>query len=111
MPSGNKIKEKIEIDDFLEIIKEYSKEQIECTHHTFFRLSEKQRKIFTCETVKEYLFHETPFLVGVQENRNYAIFYKYKKKKFIRIIADMRNMRKINIVTFYLIEEYQIPRI
>ena len=111
MPSGNKVKEKIEIDHFLETLKDYSKEDIICTNHTFFRLSEKQRKIFTCETIKEHLFHETPFLAGIQENGNHAIFYKYKKKKFLRIVADIQNMRKINIVTFYLIEEHQIPRI
>ena len=72
-----------------EIIKEYSKDRIKCTDHTFFRLNEKQRKIFNCETVKEYLFYETPILVGIQENGNYAIFYKYKKKKFLRIILDI----------------------
>ncbi len=45
MPAGNKIIKWIEIKEFLERIREYSKEQVECTNHTFFRLSEKQRKI------------------------------------------------------------------
>ena len=111
MVYGNRINKKIEVEEFLETIKEYSKEQIECTNHVFFRLSEKQRENFTCETIKEYLFHKTPFLVGVQENGNYAIFYRYKKKKFLRIIADITIIRKINIVTFYLIDESQIPKI
>ena len=111
MVYGNRITKKIDVDEFLDIIKEYSKDQIECSHHTFIRLSEEQREIFNCETVIEYLFHETPILVGIQENGNYAIFYKYKKKKFLRIILDIDLMRKINIVTFYFLEDNQIPKI
>lgn len=110
MVYGNKIKKRINVKEFLDIISEYTKDQIECTEHTFFRLDEKERKIFTCDTLKEYLFHETPILVGIQYNGNYAVFYKFKNK-FLRIILDILIARKINIVTFYLIEEYQIPRI
>lgn len=55
--------------------------------------------------------YESPFLVGIQENGNYAVFYKYKKNKFLRIIIDIREIRKVNIVTFYFIEEWQIPKI
>ena len=34
-----------------------------------------------------------------------------QKNKFLRISINIIIARKINIVTFYLIEEYQIPRI
>ncbi len=44
MLAGNKIIKRVEIKEFLEQIREYSKEQIKCTNHTFFRLSEKQEK-------------------------------------------------------------------
>lgn len=110
MSAGNKIIKRIEIKEFLEQIREYSKEQIECTNHTFFRLSEEQRKIYTCEKLREYLFYEEPFLVGLQNNGNYAVFYKHEKNKFMRMIIDM-NIRKVNIVTFYFVEQKQIPRI
>ena len=110
MPVGNKIINRVEIKEFLYRIREYSKEQIECTNHTFFRLSEEQRVVYTCEKLRGYLFYEEPFLVGLQNNGNYAVFYKHEKSKFMRMIVDM-NIQKINIVTFYFIEQKQIPRI
>jgi len=106
---GNKIKKKVEVKEFLKFLKEYESEQIECTHHTFFRLSEKQRKIYTCKELRKILTQEVPFLVGFQYNENYAVFYKYKGKNLKMIVAF--NDRKIKIVTFYFIEEWQIPKI
>ena len=50
-----RIKTKIEVKDFMSLIKEYKKEQIECTSHTFFRLSTAQRKIYTCEELTKIL--------------------------------------------------------
>jgi len=109
MFNNKKIKKRVDINEFVKFIKEYKKEQIECTDHTFFRLSQKQREIFTCEELKKILFDEKPFLVGIQHNENYAVFYKYKNKN-IRIILGI-NSQKINIVTFYYIEQWQIPKI
>ena len=109
MFNNTKIKKRVEINEFAKFIKEYKKEHIECTDHTFVRLSQKQREIFTCEELKRILFNEKPFLVGIQHNENYAVFYKYKNKN-LRIILGM-NSQKINIVTFYYIEQWQIPKI
>ncbi len=109
MVYGNKIVKKVAVEDFLEIMKEYSKDQIVCTNHTFIRLSEKQKKEFTCELLQEYLFHEIPIQVGIQDNNNYAVYYKYKDT-FMRLILDIVVARKINIVTFYL-PEGELPRI
>jgi hypothetical protein len=109
MFDGTKIKKKVQIQDFLKFIEDYEKEQIECSPHTFFRLSEKQRKIFTCKELKKIIIKEKPFLVGAQYNKNYAIFYKYQNRN-LKIIIDL-NYRKIKIVTFYFIEEWQIPKI
>ena len=106
---GNKIKKKVEVKEFLKFLKEYGSEQIECTHHTFFRLSEKQRKIFTCEQLKEIITTKRPFLVGIQHNQNYALFYKHQNKN-LKIIVNFSD-RKVKIVTFYFIEEWQIPKI
>jgi len=55
------------------------------------------------------LLQEKPFLVGFQYNENYAVFYKYRGKNFKMIVAF--NDRKIKIVTFYFIEEWQIPKL
>ncbi|MBM3234609.1 hypothetical protein FJZ19_05965 [Candidatus Pacearchaeota archaeon] len=65
MFEDTKIKEKMEIDNFLSLISKYSKEQIECTSHTFFRLSEKQRKIFNHAELIKILLSSKPFLVGI----------------------------------------------
>jgi len=104
-----KIKKKVKIEEFLDFLKDYKPEQIECTHHTFFRLSEKQRKIYTCDELRRILAKEKPFLIGIQYNGNYAVFYKYNNKK-LKMIINLDN-RKIKIVTFYFIEEWQIPKI
>ena len=104
-----KIEKKVDIEEFIGFIKEHDKKQIECTEHTFFRLSEKQRKIYTCDELRRILIKEKPFLAGFQHNKNYAVFYKYQNKN-LKIIVDIDN-RKVKIVTFYFIEEWQIPNI
>ncbi len=109
MLSKTKIKKKVDAEEFLDFVKEYKIENIECTSHTFFRLSEKQRKIYTCNELKKILTQEKPFLVGVQYNENYAVFCKYNNKNLKMIIS--LGSRKIKIVTFYFIEEWQIPKI
>ena len=107
MAYGNLIVKKIEINEFLERIRDYKSEHIECTDHTFFRFSEKQRKIFKCEKLKDFILNEEPMFVGLQGNGNYAVFYKYEKKT-MRMILDLQYQR-INIVSFYFIN--QIPRV
>ena len=109
MFEGTKIKEKVKIEEYLKLINNYKESQIECTDHTFFRLSQKQRAIFTCSELKRILIQDKPFLVGTQFNKNYATFYRRENKTF-KIILRIDN-RKINIVTFYFIEEWQIPKI
>ena len=109
MFEDTKIKKSVEINEFVGFIKQYGKKQIECTPHTFFRLSEKQRKIYTCEGLREILINETPFLVGFQYNKNYAVFYKYNNKN-LKMIVTLSN-RKVKIVTFYFIGEWQVPKI
>ena len=65
MSSDAMIKKRVEIEDFLVLIKKYRDYQIECTSHTFFRLSEKQREIFTCEELRKILLTKKPFLAGI----------------------------------------------
>ena len=104
-----KIKEKVPVDLFVERIKKIKSGNIECTKHTFFRLSEKQREIYNSGELESILRKETPFLVGIQYNECYAVFYKYKNK-ILKVILVFTST-KINIVTFFIIKEEQIPRI
>ena len=52
---------------------------------------------------------DTPFLAGIQYNDNYAVFYKHNNKN-LRIMLVIEP-RKVKIVTFYYILEWQIPKI
>lgn len=93
----------------MDFVKDYKSEQIVGTTHTFARLNEPQRKIYTIDELREVINKEKPFLVGVQGNQNYAVFYNYKDK-ILKVILGFDN-RKINIVTFYFINEWQIPKL
>ncbi len=99
-----------DIEIFLQRIENIEYSRIECTSHTLFRLSEKQRKIFTCEELKQRLKFGTPLKVGVQYNGNYAIYYKHKEKALATKIIIRFAPASINIVTFYNIHINQIPK-
>ncbi|MEA3514387.1 MAG: hypothetical protein U9R34_02845 [Nanoarchaeota archaeon] len=77
MIKGHRIERKIEIEDYLAIINNLNEEKIKTTKHTFFRLKEKERKIFKEKVIREFILREIPKLVGIQYNRLYAVFYKY----------------------------------
>jgi len=109
MFNNTEIEKKIGVRKFIKLVQSYSLEQIECTDHVFFRLSQKQKKIFTCNELKKVLLNKKPFIAGIQYNNNYAVFYKYKNKN-LKIILKI-DKQKIHIVTFYFIEEWQIPKI
>ena len=109
MVYGHRIKEKKEIEDFIAIIKRYGKDQIQTTSHTFFHFSKKQKEIFSESWIKEIIFDEKPFLVGIQYNKNWAVFYEYKED-VLKVVLDII-MDKIYIVTFYVIDKSQIPEI
>lgn len=109
MIQGHRIAKKIDVQDFLGKIRGVSEKDIETTGHTFFRLAEKQRKIFKEKIIKEIVLSQDPFLVGIQYNGNYAAFYAYDKD-VLKIILDIQHA-KINIVTFYIVDQKQIPKL
>ena len=109
MVIGHKIKKKVEVNTFLEMIQEFEEKDIRISPHSFFRFNEKQRETYNQKFISEILLHETPFLVGIQNNGLWALFYKYKKEIW-RIIVDFQ-IDKIYIVTFYKINREQIPKI
>lgn len=108
MVKGHRIERAVKVSTFLEMMKDYSKNQINCTHHTFFRLSEKQRELFKCDSIRDILLGEEPVLVGIQYNGCHTAFYKYENKRFIRVIIEL-TLDKIDVVTFYVVEENQLP--
>ena len=109
MLDPNKIKRKIPVNDFIMLIRKYSLESIEDSGHAFKRLSQRQRELFTIEEVSKILLKDHPFLVGIQANDNYAVFYKYQGKN-LRVIIKLES-QKAKIVTFYNILEWQVPKI
>ncbi|MBI3412537.1 MAG: hypothetical protein HY051_00460 [Candidatus Aenigmarchaeota archaeon] len=109
MERRHRIEKFEDVASFKERVKYYNETDIECTSHTFFRLSEKQRKIFTCYKIAEFLLYKTPAKVGVQYNQNYAVFYDYKERRILKVVIRLMP-NKINIVTFYILDSRQLPR-
>ncbi len=105
MIKEHRIKSKLKVSRFLDKIEKYGKENIESTAHTFFRLSEKQRKIYTENELKRILVNCRPLEVWVQNNDNLAVIYNYNKK-YLRILLDLTS-HKIYIVTFYILNKQQ----
>ena len=56
----------------------------------------------------DILLHQVPVLVGLQHNGCHAAFYEHKKPRIIRIMVDMKADR-LEVVTFYMIDERQMP--
>ena len=110
MLEGHKIKKKLEPEKFLEEIKKLKPEQIIITEHTFFRLAEKQRKVYKDRIIKEFLFEKVPILVGIQHNDNYSVYYSYNELEALKIILGMYP-DKVYVVTFYITNKNQIPKI
>ena len=48
-------------------------------------------------------------MVGIQYNNNYAIFYQHEKN-VLKIIIELQPL-KINVITFFIINANQIPRL
>ncbi len=98
--NGHRIEKFEDVEVFLQRIANIEDSEIECTGHTLFRLSENQRKIFTCKELKNIVRFETPLKVGIQYNGKMLV---------IKIIMHV-SPGSINIVTFYNIPISQIPR-
>ncbi len=95
MLDPNKIKRKIPVNDFITLIRKYSSESIEDSGHAFRRLSQRQRELFTIEEVRKILLKDHPFLVGIQENDNHAVFYKHQGKN-LRMIIKLESQKVKN---------------
>lgn len=106
---GFRIAEFEDIGTFRGRMKNFDAHNIECTDHTFFRLSEKQRKEFTCDALKSFLLNDIPLKVGIQVNGNYAVYYKYPENRILKIVMAF-HAALIRIVTFKILDKNQLPR-
>ena len=101
-----RIIKEIEYFEFKELIDRF-KGRIKVSLHAYFRLNEMQRKVYKDWSLIELLTEEKPEFIGIQKNKNYALFLS-KKQGYLRIIFKV-NEDNIEIVTFYIIEN--IPKI
>lgn len=58
---------KLKISTFTKKLQAYGIKNIETTAHTFIRLSEKQRKIYTEEELKNTLINLKPIEISIQK--------------------------------------------
>jgi hypothetical protein len=109
MVKGHKIEKRVKIEDFRDMMDRFTEYDLITTEHTFFRLRQGDRKVFKDIIIKDYLLGQEPLLVGLQFNRNYAVFYRYGKD-ILKIILDVQ-ADKIYVVTFYIMNKDQLPRL
>ena len=83
---GTMIKKKLDEESFYQKLRNYTRDKIECTPHSFFRFSEEQRKRFNCDFARDILLNRKPILAGLQYNGNYALFYDFEDNKLLRIM-------------------------
>ena len=96
---------KVSIKEFSEKIIRV-KDNIITTKHTFFRLSEKQRKVYDERILKDILLNQKPLEIWEQENGNNAVFYDFENKRIIKLILNFIS-DKVYIVTFYCLNKKQ----
>jgi len=100
------VKEKISRKEFKSKIEKVPENNIITTKHTFFRLSEKQRKIYDEKLLKEFILKKEPIEIWKQMNDNLAIIYKFRENNHLKIIVNLAP-KKVYIVTFYILNRKQ----
>lgn len=68
-----------------------------------------ERKVFSCDDLKKFLMNEIPAKVAIQANTNYAVYYRHKEQKTLRIVLSFKPAN-VRIVTFYILDKGQLPR-
>ena len=94
-----RITKEIHYFEFCEIIDKYNG-RIKISPHAYFRLLESQRKVYKDEALREVLSREKPAFIGIQQNGNYAVFFK-RKEGYLKIIFKVET-QYVEIITFYI---------
>ena len=105
MIDGYQIKEKMSIKTFLEKFNSYSPEDLDITPHAFFRLSQKQRKLYKEEDLINTIYSIRPVEVAIHKDGRYVVIYPFKGK-LLKVIFEIFPS-KIYIVTFYILNKKQ----
>ncbi len=109
MIDGHKIESKISIKSFLIKFNNYSSEKIDITPHAFFRLSQKQRKLYKEEDLLNTIHSVMPIEVSIQKDGRYAVIYPFENK-LLKVLLEIYP-NKIYIVTFYILNKKQEEKI
>jgi len=107
---GHIIHRRISAKQFKDLLNDYTPKKVFCTDHTFFRLNEKQTKLFKCKDIINMLFEQRPTFVGIQKNKNFAVYYKTEMNSITKIIFDIQ-FERIDVVTFFKLTGKDLPRI
>lgn len=107
---GHRIKEKINTKEFMELLAHYKDSEIYSTNHTFLRLNENERKIFKHDMLIDTIRQKKILLVGIQYNDLATAIFDFSKNEAIRIVFEIYT-NKIEMVTFYVINKNEIPRV
>lgn len=110
MSFNHRIKEKIRNEEFIEILSHYQDSDIYSTEHTFDRLNENERKIFKHDDLITIVRQKRIFLVGIQYNGLFTVIFDFSKNEAVRMVFEVHPF-KIEIITFYLVNKNEIPRI
>ena len=101
-----RIVKKVDVHKFIQGIEQTT---ILMSQHSLFRLHTNLRNIYKVESLQEMIARERPVFVGLQVNGLYAVYYA-QQDGYLKIIMDIQVMKLI-VVTLYIVEKNQLPRI
>ena len=87
----------------------YSLKNFNVTPHAFFRLSEKQRKLYKKDDLINIIHSTRPIEVSIQKNGRYAVIYPFEGR-LLKVLFEIYP-KKIYIVTFYILNKEQKVKI
>ncbi|HEA46532.1 MAG TPA: hypothetical protein ENH99_02000 [Candidatus Pacearchaeota archaeon] len=109
MIDSHKIKEKISVKSFMQKFDSYSQEDLEITPHAFFRLSQKQRRLYEKDRLIQVIYSTKPIEVSIHKDGRYAVIYPFEKR-LLKVLFEIYP-KKIYIVTFYILNKKQETKI
>lgn len=110
MPKDTQIQRWVAPTPIIRKLRALGPERIYCPPHVFFRFSDKQRRIFNETSLKKILLEKWPNKVGLQYNRRYALFYRYKRHQFRRVMVEIKE-NEAWVITFYILDSKQLPNV
>jgi len=88
---------RIKENNIIKHLKKFNKNQIRETQHS--KCKKKIRKV-SFEKIVDLLLNESPIKIEQQENKKFALTYKYNEQYNLFIVISLKD-KFINIVTLY----------